>query len=144
MSSGSDGGRDGARLETGGGACLKPSGSRRVANTGLPPFGDLFTPRQLVALTTFSDLVGEAMERVRHDAAASLPDDGKPLRDGGTGAKAYAEAVGVYLGFAREQGGELSELRSLCVGAEIGSRSEGLSETGIPYGVGLRRNQSVR
>ena len=32
-----------------------------------------FTPRQLVALTTFSDLVGEAMERVRHDAVAAEP-----------------------------------------------------------------------
>ena len=43
-------------------------------------FGDLFTPRQLVALTTFSDLVQEARERVKRDAlAAGLPDDGKPL-----------------------------------------------------------------
>ncbi len=65
---------------------------------GFRTFGDYFTPRQLVALTTFSDLVGEAMECVRADAVASgLPDDGRPLRDGGTGATAYAEAVGVYL-----------------------------------------------
>ena len=49
----------------------------------------------LVALTTFSDLVTEARERVRSDAvAAGMPDDGVPLRDGGTGATAYAEAVG--------------------------------------------------
>jgi len=68
---------------------------------GLTTYGDLFTPRQLEALVTFSDLVGEAMERVRRDAlAAGLPDDGVPLRDGGTGAQAYAEAVGVYLAFA--------------------------------------------
>jgi putative DNA methylase len=68
---------------------------------GLTTWGDLFTPRQLVALTTFSDLVGEAMEQVRRDAlAAGLPDDATPLRDGGTGAAAYAEAVGVYLAFA--------------------------------------------
>ena len=47
---------------------------------GLTTFGDLFTPRQLVALTTFSDLVQEARERVQRDAlAAGLPDDGKPL-----------------------------------------------------------------
>lgn len=66
---------------------------------GFRTFGDYFTPRQLVALTTFSDLVSEAMERVKNDAvAAGLPDDGVPLRDGGTGAGAYAEAVGVYLG----------------------------------------------
>ena len=61
----------------------------------------VFTDRQLVALTTFSDLVQEARERVRRDAlAAGLPDDNKPLRDGGTGARAYAETVGVYLAFA--------------------------------------------
>ena len=66
---------------------------------GFRAFGDYFTPRQLVALTIFSDLVGEAMKRVRHDAvAAGLPDDDRPLRDGGTGARAYAEAVAVYLG----------------------------------------------
>jgi putative DNA methylase len=68
---------------------------------GLKSYGDLFTPRQLVALTTFSDLVGEAMQQVRRDALqAGLSDDPKPLRDGGTGATAYAEAVGVYLAFA--------------------------------------------
>ena len=72
-----------------------------VSNYGLDTFGDLFTPRQLVALTTFSDLVGAATERVRRDAvAASLSDDDVPLRDGGTGARAYAEAVAVYLAFA--------------------------------------------
>ena len=143
---------------------------------GFPTFGDLFTRRQLVALTTFSDLVGEAMERAYRDHMAarapgqhqavdpagsdggrywtgearapeqhetgghgrpgqppfehlplrdgddhaappdSQPQKGeqtqrepealgaanneKPLRDGGTGARAYAEAVGVYLGIA--------------------------------------------
>lgn len=66
---------------------------------GLKTFGDLFTPRQLVALTTFSDLIGEARELIRRDAAqARLLEDGKPLREGGDGASAYAEAVGVYLG----------------------------------------------
>jgi putative DNA methylase len=72
---------------------------------GLKTYGDLFTPRQLVALTTFSDLVQEARERVQRDAvAAGLPDDNKPLRDGGTGATAYAVAVGVYLAFAVDKG----------------------------------------
>lgn len=68
---------------------------------GLGRFADLFTPRQLVALTTFSDLVQEARERVQRDAIlAGLPDDAKPLRDGGTGAAAYADAVAVDLAFA--------------------------------------------
>ena len=73
----------------------------RVGNYGMTKWSDLFTPRQLVALSTFSDLVEEASERVRHDATATgLPADGWPLRDGGIGAAAYAEAVGVYLAFA--------------------------------------------
>ena len=68
---------------------------------GLSTWGDLFTPRQLVALTTFSDLVQQARERVQRNAvAAGLADNDKPLQDGGTGARAYAEAVGVYLAFA--------------------------------------------
>ncbi|NMM07406.1 DUF1156 domain-containing protein [Polaromonas sp.] len=68
---------------------------------GLTKFGDLFTPRQLVALTTFSDLVPEAISRVRADAlAAGMADDGQELNAGGNGATAYAEAVGVYLAMA--------------------------------------------
>ena len=68
---------------------------------GLTKFCDLFTPRQLVALTTFSDLVPEAIARIRADAlAAGMADDGRGLDAGGNGATAYAEAVGVYLGFA--------------------------------------------
>ncbi|MGI6414494.1 MAG: hypothetical protein ACOX1P_02405 [Thermoguttaceae bacterium] len=61
---------------------------------GMDRFDQLFMDRQLVALATFSDLVQEARERVRCDALlGGLPDDQKPLRDGGAGATAYAEAV---------------------------------------------------
>ena len=68
---------------------------------GFRTFGDYFTPRQLVALTTFSDLVAEAMERVKQDAAsADLPEDGIGLDEGGRGATAYAEAVGIFLGLS--------------------------------------------
>ncbi len=68
---------------------------------GLTHFYHLFTPRQLVALTTFCDLVWEARERVKRDALdASMPDDGKPLTAGGIVATAYADAVAVYLAFA--------------------------------------------
>jgi len=68
---------------------------------GLKTYGDLFTPRQLVALTAFSGLVQETREQVKRDAIkAGLPDDGKALEKGGTGATAYAEAVGVYLSFS--------------------------------------------
>ena len=71
---------------------------------GMNTFADIFTSRQLVALTTFSDLVQETMEQVKRDAVtADLPDDDIPLRDGGNGATAYAEAVGVYLAFALDR-----------------------------------------
>ena len=68
---------------------------------GLDEFWKLFTNRQLTALTTFSALVGEAQKKAEADAiAAGLPDDGIGLDEGGTGARAYGEAVGVYLAFA--------------------------------------------
>ncbi len=68
---------------------------------GLKTYGDLFTPRQLVALTNFSDLVGEAREKVIADAkAAGMTDDGQGLDAGGTGAMAYGDAVGTLVAFA--------------------------------------------
>lgn len=68
---------------------------------GLNTYGDLFTSRQLVALTTLSDLVQDAREKVKVDAiAAGLIDDGNPLAKVGAGATAYADAVGVYLAFS--------------------------------------------
>jgi putative DNA methylase len=76
---------------------------------GFKVFGDYFTPRQLVALTTFSDLVEEVRQKIHQDAqAAGLADDGKVLEAGGAGATAYAEAVSVYLGLA------LSRLSDIC------------------------------
>ena len=68
---------------------------------GLSTFGDLFTDRQLVALNTFSDLVHEAREVIAKDAlGADLSSASASLRKGGNGARAYAEAVSVYLAFA--------------------------------------------
>ena len=71
---------------------------------GMTTFGDLFTDRQLVALNTFSDLVHKAREQIEADAlAGGKKSDPTPLRDGGKGANAYAEAVSVYLGFLTGQ-----------------------------------------
>ena len=55
----------------------------RIQQYGMHDYADLFTPRQLVALATFSDLVAEARERVKLDAGAG---------------EAYADAVATYLG----------------------------------------------
>lgn len=67
---------------------------------GLTTFADLFTARQLTALTTFSDLVTEARDRVLSDARAAGMPEGDRLEAGGTGAAAYADAVATYLGLA--------------------------------------------
>ncbi len=68
---------------------------------GMDRFDQLFTDRQLVALTTFSDLVQEARERVRRDALATgLPVDSRPIVPGGATGTAYADAVALYLAFA--------------------------------------------
>ena len=67
----------------------------------LDTFESLFSPRQLLALTTFSDLIGEVVDRVRQDARdAGMHDDEKPLAEGGDGALAYAQAIATYLAFA--------------------------------------------
>jgi putative DNA methylase len=59
---------------------------------GLRRFRDLFTPRQLVALTTFCDLVNEGRQRSINDGAS--PD--------------YADAIATYLGFG------VSRLSDIC------------------------------
>ena len=66
---------------------------------GLKTYGDLFTPRQLVTLTTFSDLVLEGHEQLKCDAlAAGMSGDRSGLDTGAIGASAYADAVAAYLG----------------------------------------------
>ena len=66
---------------------------------GIKHWHEIFSSRQLVALTTFSDLIGEARELAKRDALAAWHDDGSPLADGGAGATAYADAIAVYLAF---------------------------------------------
>jgi putative DNA methylase len=66
---------------------------------GMDRFDQLFTNRQTVTLTAFSDLIDEARECVWRDAvAAGIAEDGISLNEGGAGARAYADAVGSYLG----------------------------------------------
>lgn len=65
---------------------------------GMTEFADLFTVRQLTALTTFTDLVTEARDHVLADARAAGMPEGDRLEAGGTGAAAYADAVTTYLG----------------------------------------------
>jgi len=76
----------------------------RLPMYGMPTWGDAFTPRQLAALTTFSDLVHQARSQVVRDALAiGMADDDIGLAAGGSAATAYAEAVTVYLACALEK-----------------------------------------
>lgn len=73
----------------------------RLPMYGMPTWGDAYTNRQLSALTTLSDLVHAAREQAIKDAlAAGLPDDGESLEQDGSGARAYGEAISLYLAFA--------------------------------------------
>jgi putative DNA methylase len=63
-------------------------------------WADLFTNRQLVALTTLADLVGEVRDQVLADAKGAGMPDGDRLDAGGNGAQAYADAISVYLALA--------------------------------------------
>jgi len=68
---------------------------------GLTSWGDLFTKRQLVALTTFSDLVQEVRDKAIADAKINgLTDDGLGLDQGGSGATAFGDAISVYFSLA--------------------------------------------
>jgi putative DNA methylase len=68
---------------------------------GMSRFDQLFTPRQTVALTTFSNLVHEVVSKVFEDAVSSgLTEENVDLESGGSGALAYAQAIGVYLALA--------------------------------------------
>ena len=68
---------------------------------GIKSYADLFTPRQMQMLSTFSDLVREAQDMAMSAAlTAGMSAAGGSLEAGGTGALAYGQAVGVYLAFA--------------------------------------------
>jgi len=81
----------------------------KTPNYGMNTFADLFTPRQLVALSTFSDLVNATREKVLIEARKSgMLHEGKGINDGGTGAAAYADAVTIYLALALSRWIDLS------------------------------------
>ena len=72
----------------------------RVQAYGFKRWSDLFTNRQLITLTNLADTVSEIHEQVFADASASGISEGKPLDEGGNGARAYADALSVYLSLA--------------------------------------------
>jgi putative DNA methylase len=67
---------------------------------GLATWFNLFTNRQLVALTTLSALVEEVIQKAALDAATTgvFDQDPRTLAEDGRGARSYADSIGVYLG----------------------------------------------
>jgi putative DNA methylase len=85
----------------------------RIGSYGMTRWSDLFTDRQLVALSTISDLIQAAQERVKEDARpGSFSTDNRPLDEGGVGPAAYAEAVATYLTLALSRLADIQN--SLC------------------------------
>jgi putative DNA methylase len=81
----------------------------RVQGYGMSRHADLFTPRQLTALTTLSDLVHEARAKILVDSVATgLSDDGGPFETIGEGTSAYADGVVLGLGLALSRTADLN------------------------------------
>jgi putative DNA methylase len=71
-----------------------------VTTYGYGKFGDLFLPRQLVAINTYCELIHEVHSIVEQDAfRAEFSKDDRSLSEGGCGARAYADAIVTYLSF---------------------------------------------
>lgn len=68
---------------------------------GLENFEDLFSSRQLLTLTTLCDLLPKLQIQIEEDSvAAGRQNDHISINDGGTGARAYSEAIITFLAFA--------------------------------------------
>ena len=95
----------------------KPEGEMNQKSTdllsgrgyGFSDWHEIFTSRQLLALTTLSDSIGETKGKVYKDAlSADFINDEKSLVEGGIGRKAYAEAISVYLAFVLDRCADFS------------------------------------
>ncbi len=76
----------------------------RVGNYGMTKWSDLFSKRQINALTTFADVAREARDRVQLDAMTNgFASDQTSFDAGGLGAAAYADAAAVYLAFSLDK-----------------------------------------
>ena len=90
---------------------------------GMEEFSDLFTNRQLLALTTFSDLIKDIQADIESDAIkAGLPNDHISLEANGMGALAYSQAIVVYLSFVEDRMAD--KYSSICVWNNIGEKIE--------------------
>jgi len=80
----------------------------RIGNYGLTKWSDLFTKRQLLALSTISDLIQEVVTVATNDASKLGFEIEENLERGGTGALAYAQTISMYLAFALDRCADFS------------------------------------
>jgi putative DNA methylase len=74
---------------------------------GMKRFDDIFLPRQLAALCTFSDLIRSVRGMIETSAIdAGMIDDRRGIEDQGRGAAAYADAICTYLAFSLDKAAE--------------------------------------
>jgi putative DNA methylase len=66
---------------------------------GMTHYSDMFTNRQLDMIMTFIKNARSIRGVIEQDALSSGITEGEKLCDGGSGAKAYSEAISVYLSF---------------------------------------------
>lgn len=79
-----------------------------VSNYGLDVYADLFTKRQLIALTTFSDLIGDVIVKIKQDALKTHKVGLSKLQDPENLSVTYAESISVYLAFAIDRCADFS------------------------------------
>ncbi len=105
---------------------LEISADRRAftpPDYGMPTFGDLFTPRQRVALETFILLIREVRSVIDFDASQERASDGNvSLSSRGSGSRAYAEALSIYLAFAIDR--FANRASTICMWNSIGEKIE--------------------
>lgn len=121
----SDGGKKGRvfseadRLHIEAASCVPPDSyptgtmSTHPQYMGTPRFGlddwhDLFTSRQLLTLETLCEELVRLREQIERDAREAGMETGGPIRDGGVGAVAYADAMTTYLSLAVDKLADLN------------------------------------
>ena len=98
---------------------------------GFSEIASLFSNRQLIMLSTLSDLIAEVAKRCSSDATkAGMSSDEIPLAHDGKGAKAYGEAISVYLAFLQDK---IADYHStICSWNSVGEKLRGtFGMTGI-------------
>ena len=115
---------------------------RLLRRYGLSTWGHLFTPRQPLALTTFSDLVGEAGSMFgATPKQKNRPDGVGPSLESGTAPHMQKPSAPTWRLAVKSLANGLA---SICVWNKIGDRSSTFRPSGNPDDLGLPRGQPFR